>query len=64
MRLAGAVEVGVPGVKYLHVGSATLKAYSADEKKRHHVQFEKNQAYYLRKWGGLPGAETRKTPGV
>lgn len=40
-----------------HVGSATLKSLSEEEKQAHHTSFRKNQGRYTRKWGGLPANE-------
>lgn len=62
MKLAGVKELCVAGVGYDHVGSATLKSFSAQEMARHHKQFEHNRDYYCRKWGGLPGQEFLTTP--
>ena len=45
--------------RYNHVGSATMKAYTPTEMEQHHHAFRANEAYYIRKWGGPPGKETR-----
>jgi len=62
MRLQGFDYTEVPGVGYQHAGSATLNSLPAVERSRHDERFRRNQAYYLHKWGGLPGHETRVTP--
>lgn len=43
-------------------GSATLKAFTNEETALHHHQFRRNQEYFVRKWGGLPGSEVYTTP--
>ncbi len=52
----------IPGATVDHVGSATLAAYTDEETEQHHHQFRRNQEYFIRKWGGLPGEETYTTP--
>lgn len=52
----------VPEASYDHVGSSTLKRYTADETLQHHSQFRANRDYYYRKWGGLPGEEVYTAP--
>jgi GT2 family glycosyltransferase len=47
----------VSGATYLHVGSSTMKKYTQLEMDAHHHAFRANQAYYISKWGGLPGYE-------
>ena len=42
-----------------HVGSSTLKHYTEQQMEQHHRNFRRNQEYYITKWGGLPGQETR-----
>ncbi len=49
-------HIGDP--KYYHEGSSTIKSLPPDELELHHHVFRKNQAYYIKKWGGLPGYET------
>jgi GT2 family glycosyltransferase len=44
--------------KYYHEGSSTIKSLSAEDLELHHRVFRINQAYYIEKWGGLPGYET------
>ena len=62
MTLAGdgdrIFSVNVP---FLHYGSVTI---NRDEKTKAAwgAKFEKCRAYYVKKWGGLPGAETFETP--
>lgn len=45
-----------------HIVSATMKAMTEEQKARHHVNFAATQAYYVRKWGGLPTNEQFTTP--
>ena len=48
-------------VPFLHHGSVTI---NRDEKTAEEwgAKFEKCRAYYVKKWGGLPGEETFETP--
>lgn len=48
---------------YYHQGSSTIRALSPSELEVHHQVFRKNQAYYVQKWGGLPGNESPTTKG-
>lgn len=43
-------------------GSATIKSYTDEEMQTHHHQFRRNQEYFMRKWGGLPGSEVYTEP--
>jgi GT2 family glycosyltransferase len=52
----------VPGIEYEHVGSATLSAYTPEQRHMHHEYFQRNQTYYITKWGDLPGMERNTTP--
>jgi GT2 family glycosyltransferase len=45
-----------------HVGSAHLKVFTSSEMDNHHKNFRANRAYYVQKWGGLPGEEKFITP--
>lgn len=47
---------------YEHITSATLKAKNREETLAHHESFRKNHEYYVKKWGGTPGKETKKEP--
>lgn len=63
MKLAGYDLTRVEDCNADHgTGSATLKSFDADETTKHHRQFRRNQEYYERKWGGLPGKETYLFP--
>lgn len=62
MLLAGIFPAYVPNCQYVHVGSATLHAYTPSEQEEHHVRFRANQRYYIDKWGGLPYAERYTVP--
>jgi hypothetical protein len=44
-----------------HVGSATLDR-APEARAAFAPKFERNRAYYVEKWGGLPGSETFTTP--
>lgn len=43
-----------PEFKYDHEGSATLKAMDPERKKKHHIEFRTNRAYFNKKWGFIP----------
>lgn len=62
MKLRGYSIQTVADATYSHAGSQTLKNYTADQLNKHHIQFRKNQTYYIKKWGGLPHAETFEQP--
>lgn len=63
LKLAGWNPIIVPEAtfEHLHGGSSSLKAYSQKEMEDHHQRFQRNQNYYIRKWGGIPGQETYVT---
>lgn len=61
MKIAGAIE-SVARCGYEHVNSATMQKYTGAELERHHERFRACRDYYMRKWGGLPGAETFAAP--
>lgn len=61
MHLLGIESVYVP-TTIGHVGSATLKTYTAAEKVAHHDQYRANERYYEDKWGGKPHYERYTTP--
>lgn len=50
------------GAGYQHLGNGTIKSMTAAENTRLHQQMEKSCDYYVAKWGGPPGSETRTTP--
>lgn len=45
-----------------HVGSATIAAMTPEQMTAKHAAYAHNQDYYVRKWGGMPHAETYSTP--
>lgn len=61
-RLLGQYIHFVIGATYDHVGSSTIKRYTPQEMDVHHNSFRANQAYYIRKHGGLPHQEIFETP--
>lgn len=61
IRLSGR-EIACIDAAYNHVGSSTLKHYTPEELERHHAYFRSNTAYYIEKWGGLPGHEVFTHP--
>jgi len=63
MHLAEISRHTVPS-RYFHHMSATLKQYSPEERRAHDAAFERNRSLYARKWGGLPGHETRSVPAI
>jgi len=62
MRLAGLDYVVPAGGAVTHVGSATLHALPEVHRRTVDHHFRLNQAYYVRKWGGLPGEERFTRP--
>lgn len=61
MLLKGFRAITVQGATYFHVGSSTIKRNTVQEMDAHHSAFRANQAYYIRKWGGLPVQEIYET---
>ncbi len=47
---------------YIHHTSSTLKSYSPERMEQHHIDFRRNQQYYISKWGGPPGEEKFRFP--
>ena len=45
-----------------HGGSATLQAYTPEQREQHHQQFAANRRRYLEKWGGPPHQEVYTEP--
>lgn len=41
----------VEGATAMHIGSATLKAFTEQEQEDHHVRFKRNAEYFKLKWG-------------
>lgn len=62
MKLAGYDYSVAKNCNTIHTGSQTTKNFSAEEMEQHHRNFRKNQAYYIRKWGGLPTHELFNVP--
>lgn len=64
MKLTGFDLYRVPdcGAYHNEGGSATIKAYTNEERALHDHQFRRNQEYFVRKWGGMPGEETYTIP--
>jgi GT2 family glycosyltransferase len=60
--LAAERIVHIPEVTYDHIGSSTIKKYSASEMSLHHAAHAKNERYYNEKWGGPPWHERYTTP--
>jgi GT2 family glycosyltransferase len=61
MGIAGVTETIAP-CGYDHMNSATMKKYTKDELELHHERFLACRAYYVSKWGGMPGAERFTVP--
>lgn len=47
---------------YDHKKSSTIARFSNQQLRQHHSNFRKNQLYYRKKWGGLPGHELFNPP--
>jgi GT2 family glycosyltransferase len=62
LKLLGLLPVVVTAATLHHEQSATLKAYDEAGRLQHDENFLRNQAYYVKKWGGLPGHETFTLP--
>ena len=62
LRLAGIMPVAVQCSGYLHAKSATLGKFGIERKLMHFHNFDKNEDYYVEKWGGLPDDEKYTTP--
>lgn len=63
MRLLGILAITYPPAMFYHFGSRTQ--HEANEKGTPIVSgalFENNRAFYVRKWGGIPGAEVYERP--
>jgi len=58
-QLAGLGHMCIPSTHILHAGS---KSRSIVPIQQHEEQFERNKAYYLRKWGGEKEYELFETP--
>ena len=62
IKLAGFEYYLYGGLKVHHEGSKTQFWNGEDKRVVTHEAFRKNQNNYVKKWGGLPGAETYQTP--
>jgi GT2 family glycosyltransferase len=62
MLLKGREITKIPNCQYIHVGSRTLNNFSDIEKQYHNETFKANEAYFVRKWGGMPTQEIYSTP--
>lgn len=62
MQLAGITPQPVQCLGYLHAKSATLGKFGLERKLMHFHNFDKNEQYYIEKWGGLPHAEQYTQP--
>lgn len=62
MRHAGVKMREIDTTCYDHVLNGYLKAMTPEENKIFHGYMQANYRRYVRKWGGAPGSETRKTP--
>jgi GT2 family glycosyltransferase len=61
MRLSGLRAISCPPAVFYHFGSRT-QYEAAGKPVVGSPQFERNRAYYIRKWGGPPGKERRNKP--
>ncbi len=59
--LAGYEVQKAQNAEFYHFGSATLAAYTAEQREKHHEYFRRNREYYISKWGGEPGNESYRT---
>lgn len=63
MRLIGAPAIVFPPAMFYHYGSRTQNEAQEDGKPIVvSMLFENNRAFYVRKWGGLPGSEKFQWP--
>lgn len=62
MIMAKIPMVAVPNIGYAHRTSSTIAKFNEKEMKQHHINFEKNKAYYAEKWGGQPHFEKYTKP--
>jgi GT2 family glycosyltransferase len=61
-RLSGVAMIDPQGIDIGHVGSATLRSWSASQQLAFARRFQEIQSYYVRKWGGQPGQERFDRP--
>lgn len=63
MGLEGVGGIVYPPAMFYHYGSRTQNEANEDGKPIVvSTMFENNRGFYVRKWGGVPGSETFKTP--
>lgn len=62
MKLKSVVVGNTRGEPGIHQVSATRKSVSKQMQIEINIGFERNKAYYIRKWGGTPGEEVYLTP--
>jgi hypothetical protein len=62
LKQAGVPVVPVKLPSWSHDNSSTLHSGDEDYKRNHWCCFERNKAYYQKKWGGLPGDERFVAP--
>lgn len=62
IKAAGIKELTFEGAGYEHIANGYLKAMTPEENAEFQKHMERNHAYYIQKWGGPPGGETRLTP--
>lgn len=60
--LAGLIREEVSNATFDHVGSATVKAMTRQQRELGHINFRKLARLYESKWGGSPGQERYKVP--
>ncbi|HTH22432.1 MAG TPA: glycosyltransferase [Nitrososphaeraceae archaeon] len=60
--LAGLIRAEAPNAIVKHIGSATMKAMTEEQRSRHHHNFAFNQRYFEAKWGGMPTKEKFTIP--
>lgn len=61
-RLAGLAHLGAEGTFVRHEGSGSIALNLELQQQIQHVCYPRNEAYYIRKWGGNTGRETYTTP--
>jgi hypothetical protein len=62
LEMEGLPRVRVQLQDWSHDTSSTLRSGNGEYQKFHWCCFHRNQLYYVRKWGGLPGAEQFNKP--
>ena len=62
LKLLDLIRYEVINATFDHYGSATMRALDERAITKHHRSFGRNQRYYMKKWGGMPGAERFTEP--